>query len=73
MFEEPVILNTCNNSILHVFTRYLDTFPKNDVISFSRKGFCALGLELGFRIRVEVRVKVSGNTFSVKRPFGQMH
>jgi len=25
---------------------YLDTCPKNDVISFFRKGFCALGLGL---------------------------
>jgi len=45
---------------LPTLPRYLDTCPKNDVISFSRKRFCAL----------EVRVKVSENTFSVKRPFG---
>jgi len=40
-----------------------DICPKNDVSLFSQKGFCALGLEL-----VEIRL----NTFSVKRPFGQM-
>jgi len=47
---------------------YLDTCPKNDFISFSRKGFCALGLglELGLGFTVRVDVRVSGNTFSVK-------
>jgi len=43
-----------------MISEQLDTCPKNDVISFSRKRFCALGLG------------VSGNTFSVKRPFGQV-
>jgi len=50
--------------------------PKNDVISFSRKRFCAsgLGLELGLRLRLglelaEIRLK----TISVKRPIGQVY
>jgi len=43
---------------------YLDTFPKNDVISFSRKSSCALGLKLA-----EIRL----NTFSVKHPFGKVY
>jgi len=55
----------------------LDTCPKNDVISFFRKGDFALGfglkLELGLglrvRVRVEVRFRVSGNMF--KYVFGQ--
>jgi len=43
--------------------QYLATCPKNDVISFSRKRFCALGVRVKFRVRVEVRGRVSGNTF----------
>jgi len=31
--------------------RYLDTCPKNDTISFSRKGLC-------FRVKVKVRIRV---------------
>jgi len=43
---------------------------------FSRKGFCALGLKswVRFNVRVRVRarveIRVSENTFSIKRPFG---
>jgi len=49
-----------NNARNTLKPQYLDT-------SFSRKGFCALGL--GYRARVEVRV--AGNTtFSVKCTFG---
>jgi len=40
----------------------LDTYPKNNVISFSQKRFCAW-----------VDYRVSGNTFSIKRPFGQVY
>jgi len=53
----------------------VDTYPKYDVISFSRKGFCVLGLELELELGVKalgVRVRISGNTFSVKCPFGQV-
>jgi len=67
--------------MLYTFLKgYLDTCSKNDVISFSRKRFCALGLELELEVRVRVGVIVLGlelteirlNTFSVKRLFGQM-
>jgi len=37
----------------------MDTCPKNGGISFSRKGFCALGIV----VKVKVRVRVSGDTF----------
>jgi len=50
--------------------QYLDTYPKNDVILFPRKRFCALlGLGLRFGLVRETRL----NTFSVKRPFGQVY
>jgi len=52
-------------SLIHHF-RYLDSCPKNDVISFSRKRFYALGLGLGL---ADLRL----NTFSVKRLFGQVY
>jgi len=52
---------------------------KNDVISFSRKRYCALGLEselglglklgLGLGLRLEL-AKIRLNKFLVKRPFG---
>jgi len=32
-----------------IISEYLDTYPKNDVISFFQKGFCAFWLELGLR------------------------
>jgi len=51
-----------NNKSKPFITRYLDICPKNDVTSFSRKDFCALGLVLE-----EIRL----NTLSAKRPFGQ--
>jgi len=49
---------------------YLDTCPKNDVISFSLKGLCfkdtvRVGVGLGLKVRV------SGIAFSTKRPFGK--
>jgi len=62
--------------------RYLDTCPKNDVISFSRKDFCALGLGLGLELELgyELRLKLGSqlteirlNTFSVKRALGQVY
>jgi len=39
-----------NNIFMLVFTVSVDTITclKNDVVSFSRKGFCTLGLGLGF-------------------------
>jgi len=55
------ILKTEN--ILHK-TVYLDTCPKNDASSFSRKLFCALrlrfelGLRFKFRFSIRVRVRV---------------
>jgi len=51
----------------------MDTCPKNDVISFFRKRVCFLGLgvELGLRLGLKVS-NIRLNTFSVKRPFGQM-
>jgi len=67
-FINSMLKNPCwvsSNSISWI--RYLDTCPKNDVISFFRKCFCALGLGL----RTEVRIRISGNTFSVKRPSGK--
>jgi len=50
----------------------VDTCPKNDVISFSRKGYCALGLGLGLGLGLE-SADIRLNTFSVKRPFGQVY
>jgi len=52
---------------------YLDTFPKNDVISFSRKRFCTIGLEFELHLVLDLRLELAEirlNTFSVKRPFG---
>jgi len=58
---------------------------KYDVISFSQKRFCALGLELGLglglglelELRLGLRIglefeEIRLNTFSVKRPFWQV-
>jgi len=46
--------------------------PKSDVILFSRKRFCAFGLGLGLRLGYEL-AEIRLNTFSVKRPFGQVN
>jgi len=49
----------------------VDTCPKNDVISFSRKRFWVLGLEgLGLDLGFELRLS---STFSVKLTFGQVY
>jgi len=58
------------------FYPYLDTCLKNDVISFSRKRFCALGLKLNFKLELGLRLELAEarlNTFSVKRPFRQVY
>jgi len=45
----------------------LDTCPKTDVISFSRKRFCALELGFGLGLRLGlVLAEILLNTFSVK-------
>jgi len=36
----------------------LDIFPKNDVISFFRKRFCALGLWLRLRLRLRLGLEL---------------
>jgi len=36
----------------------LDTCSKNDVISFSRKGYCALGLELGLGLGLGLGLEI---------------
>jgi len=45
--------------------KYLYTFSKNYGISSVRKHYCALG------VRVKVRIRVNGNAFLVKRVFEQ--
>jgi len=51
-----------------IFKRYLDTCQKNDVISFFRKCFCALGLGLefgsGLRLGLDL-AEIGLNTFLV--------
>jgi len=53
---------------------YLDICSKNDVISFSRKRLCALGLRLRFELGIGLRLELAEirlNTFSVKHPPGK--
>jgi len=38
--------------------RYLDPCPKNNVISFSHKGFCAFRVRVRVRVWVRARVRV---------------
>jgi len=53
---------------------YLDTCPKNDIILFSRKGFCAFGLELGLGLRWKLELtEMCLNTILVNRLFGQVY
>jgi len=42
---------------------------KNNVVSFSRKGFCALAIGFGLRLGLQL-TEIRLNTFSVKRSFG---
>jgi len=62
--------------------RCLDTCPKNDVISFSRKGFCATGLDLGLGfdlgLGLELRLglelsEISLNTINKSVTAAQLH
>jgi len=60
--------------LAHRHKGYLDTCPKNDVISFCRKGFCALGLGIGLGLRLRLELaEIRLNMLSVKRPFGQVY
>jgi len=60
--------------------RYLNTCPKNDVISFFRKRFCALDLGLEFEVELRLELgfglklaEIHLNTLSDKRSFGQIY
>jgi len=55
----------------HVISWYLGTCPKNDVIPFSRKRFCALGLEGELELRLEL-AEIRSNSFSVNS-IGQVY
>jgi len=56
---------------------YLDTCPKNDVISFFQKRFCALGLELGlvlqlgFELRLGLGLRLGLAEIRLNTFFGQ--
>jgi len=73
----PHYAEACNEFAVLFSATDLDICPKNVVILFTRKHFCAVGLELGLGLGLRLGLKLAKirvNTFSVKRPaFGQFY
>jgi len=80
MEEVRIEMESCGTLCrLNINKKVSGHLPENDVISFNWKNFCALGLrlklQLGLELSLGLRLVLAErrlNTFSIKRPFGQL-